>query len=1628
VTLLHTPPESTPPRDTLAHVDTLAAGYQLGPLLSGRLHLTSVAAAGPSLTMRQAPDSTWDWAGLLPASEAPADTGAAMPIRIDRMRVTEGRFRAAFYAGGRDSIATVRGLTVRAADLHTAPAVRGRLDTLGLRAHLPGDDMPLRLGLGGRLAPTRVRLDTLRLTSSRSRVVGGGQARVPSDSGRTLDAVDLRLHATPFALHDLTSLVPGLALSPEETIQLALHVTGSGQRLRARADAAFSGGGALQVDAAATPTTSARDTAQLYYRLDATATDLTTSLVGPLRPDSNRITGSVDATLRGPSLSSLSGPMTAQLRETRWGSFRVPALTLNSTVENGTASLALEGTLNDAALAVEGQAQPFDTTVSASLTARVREANVGAFAPALGLESRLSGTLDVSGRALTSDAPQFDATLALAPSRFGDQSIRSGRLQLAVDTSEATVNGRLGIGGGSVRASGRAALDGSERFALTRARVNALDAAALLGDTTASQVNGSLALEGQGFAPETMRLDGRLALQDSHYGPYHLSALDGSGALEGGRVQADLQTTLNGGTWRLAATGRPFAPAPSVEVTEGRFRNVDIGPFLQDSTQSSALSGRLQASTTGLSPDTLAARLSVALDTSQVNRQRIDGGTLEARFAEGRATGSVALALPDGSLRLGAQAEPYAPTPSFRVTEGQFEGVDALALAGLSGSTVLSGTLQGRGRGTSAQDLVLEGRLGLSGSRINRAELSEGTLQVSAEQGRATLEGTWRGAGGRAQLRGTIDSLAHTPSYTVRTAAGGLDLAALAGTDSLAARLDTLLWTMEGRGDALSTLTADAQLRAGGRVGPLRVDEATLTGRLRTGRLTLDTLMVDSNVLQALGGGRVALADTSTTSDFSVSAQVNDLRPLRRLVGARTLQIRRGVVEARLYGAAGAQRFDGTLELTNLTYDDTRLAEADLTFNGQQGTDQPLRQARLRGALGFLSIGGLAVERTRMDATYDGSGATVRANTTLDQQHSGELEARVQPDSAATTIALRRLNLRMGPDQWSLQQPTTFTVGTAYTVDSLRLTSGAQHIAAHGVVDPSGTQDLTVDIENLNVGAVAPLAGLSGINGTLGMGLRLTGPAAAPTLDSDLDLQFESEDEPVGALQMSATYDSLRLALDAQLSHTNGSTLTAGGTLPADLRLAAPTPVDVSAQPVELDLSTAGFPLGWMDPFLDPATVQDVEGQLAADMAVRGTLENPALDGSASVLEGGAALPALGTRYSDGTARIRLAEDRLTVETLRVRSSNGGRMEATGVVNFPQLTVGTFDLSLNADDFIAIDTRAYRQSIIDGSMTLQGTTARPDLTGTVRVQSTDVYYSEVMAETASSLTAVSLTEQDQLVLEDRFGVRTSAADTSSYDAYEALSMDLAVQIERNSWLRSQSTPEMNIQFTGDLDLTKAHQEDPQVFGTIRVLEGRSTVRQFGQEFQITDGSLTFNGDPAAPYLNLSAAYEQRSRTTRQSEVRITLSLEGRPEDLSPSLSSQPPMDTRNILSYLATGRPAGALFGGRAGGGGNFATQMALGQATNVVENLAASGLGLDVVQLQIRPSGASYLTLGRYFTPRFYASIEQPVTTSGLSSSSEAAYVPDLTLEYRLTNVLVLRALNNQQSSQLNLLFERSY
>jgi translocation and assembly module TamB len=254
------------------------------------------------------------------------------------------------------------------------------------------------------------------------------------------------------------------------------------------------------------------------------------------------------------------------------------------------------------------------------------------------------------------------------------------------------------------------------------------------------------------------------------------------------------------------------------------------------------------------------------------------------------------------------------------------------------------------------------------------------------------------------------------------------------------------------------------------------------------------------------------------------------------------------------------------------------------------------------------------------------------------------------------------------------------------------------------------------------------------------------------------------------------------------------------------------------------------------------------------------------------------------------------------------------------------------------------------------------------------------------------------------------------------------------------WLRKGSNPEMDIQFTGQLDVQKDAGEDLKAFGTIEVVPDVSRLVQFGRVFEIEEGTLAFNGPVGDPRLAITAVFEPRTGSVRgtgtntNAGVRILLGVTGRPEDPTLDLSAEPPMEQSDIFCYIATNSPCGEFAQGGDGdglSGGQLASQVAIGQATSLVEGLVSEGVGVDIFRIQERGEGAFYLVVGEYVTPNLFVSVEQPITQDEQRGTN--SQVPDLTIEYEIQRWLLLRAVRRttqlgQNAVNLNFLVEYGY
>ena len=1620
----------------MAHVDTLTARYRLLPLLRNRLHLTDIYLASPYVRMEQDSTGAWDLLNVVATDSAAVDTArseqTALVIELDHFDLRQGTVEAAFYASGRDSVVVARDIGVEMGAMRLGEDLAFRLDTLYTRISPPyASDGPIELALGGALDGQRFTLDGLRLQSPRSNVVGRGVLAMPSEENDQGRGLDFTLTARPLVFEDLRLFAP--ALDPEGSLELELYVKGEQERIEARAEAAFSDGARLTLEGVMTPP----GERPARYRATGRLRGLDPALFTSDPAQTAHLNADLDVDLQGPSPEQFDGRAGLVLFDARYGAYALARTTLDATFADGLARIDLQTGLRGAAFTLTGDLRPFDASPSYDLTGRVADLDLGRFAEGGDMTSDLTATFAVEGRGLDPDSAVVDAVITLAPSRINAYALREGRLSAQLRDGALGFDARVLLPEGLVAAAGDAAFRGDDvRYRVRQGQVRNLDVAALTGDTVRSAVNADFTLDGRGTDPEAMALRARLDVRPSTYGPYRIARANLFADLRGGRMGLTAGADLGeGGALTLSGAAYPFRDVVSYQVSQARFSNVDIGYFTQDTTQHSDLNGALALRGQGTTPAAMVLDARLDLAPSRLNEQPIERARLDAGLRRGTLTFDAGLDLPSGRTTLAGSARPFDAVPTYTVDDGTFRGIDVGALAGNPElQTNLNGSLALDGRGLEPETMALDARLAFEPSTVNAAELREGTVTASLSDGQARLEAALAFDAGQVRLDAAGQLQGDVPQYEAHGRITDLDLARLTGADTLAARF-TAAFDVEGEGTDPQTMRLAGRVTARqGAFETLRLDTLTAAFLLSDGVVRIDSLLLRSNVAEAQAGGRIALFDTTgaAASDFRLDAEVVSLEPVRPLVPAEVFSLRQGSLEATVQGPSDALRVEARVQLNSLVYDATRLAGLEARASGVLGPDRRPLRGEGRIDLNYLATSTLTARLTTLEADYDGDEVAFSAETALDARRDARLTGRLDLRPERRRLLLEDLGLRLDDDRWTLAAPATIAYGEAYRIDSLVLSSGEQRIAAGGVIDPAGTQDFHLVVESLRTGGFADLLGFRNLGGTLSTTLDLTGPAEAPLLTGRLNYDLRHQETPVGTLRLDLDYADRRMNVDAQLTHVEGSTLDLAGFVPLDLRLAPAEPVapdaagvqvasGEAAGEVDLRMTSDGFSLDWARPFLDPETVDDLQGRLTTDVRITGSMDAPVLDGTVRLDDARVGMPALGLAYEDIRARLTLRDNNVIVDEAVLHS--GGTVTASGRIEMPELTLGQFAIDIRLDDFRAIDTDEY-QSVVSGTLALSGTTDAPAVSGALQLYNTDIYLTQTAG---GDVQPVELTQEDVRMLEEFFGYRVSRADTTTSDLYEALALDLTVEMDRDTWVRQTSNPELAIELTGTVEIQKAPDEELQLFRSIEVLPQRSYVRQFGRRFDLTQGTITFNGPISELMMDVGARHEVRSRDhPGQPEAVITLNLAGRLDDLSFTLGSDPPMDNADIVSYLATGRPASQAFSfGGGGEGGGLLTQgggLAANQLAGMLEGVAAEGLGLDVIEIQQDGLRGTQLVAGKYVSPRLYVGINQPIALSSAANASTGTNPTEVTLEYEVFEWLLLQALSGTSTSSVRL------
>ncbi len=1455
----------------------------------------------------------------------------------------------------------------------------------------------------GSLSPGVIQLDTLhsnlvwhnevlRLAATASIRTDQGQFQIDTlsldGSGSSVRAhgyigqqTSLDITAEPISSDILSSILPDM----DENLVMSAKLQGAGDSLHLAFDGESTGGSTLRLRGSTQTDTPFLHLDTLEFK-DLNLAYLSSGLTG-------KLTGFIHGYAEGKSWDSLDGHVTAALEAGDLAGIPIKSASLTGSMAEGLVQVSLESDLALGSLNVTGILHP--SSASGQLSGQFTNLDMQVLAPQY--ESSLSGSL----RAGWGDS--LDGHIKLSPGRLGNMKIDGGELQLY--SREETFWIAAAVYSDSTQISLQA--DRQESGIAGRLEVQALDAGALIDQENVKSRINLVAESTTNWPPDSIMV--QVVVQPSSWKEISVEQGHIELLLYGLDLDVDGHMEFPSGDAMVRGSINFDSNLPAWTLNQGQIRGLDLRDFGVDAHTD--LNVRLQISGTG----TEMAQGQVIIDSSRVNQESVHGGDILINMSGGRVVMDNRLEIGAGMFHSRVTAHPSSPSPAVEVEEGIFEQIDLGALLDIdSFSTRLSGQIDSlrwsdSGYAVLTLDVGAVDSVEISGAQL-QVQTSGDTLsaagKIEVDHGYLEIGQMRTVPGQEITAQGSFRNLPLDGFGFANTALNGSFDVGITGTD-----LQTMT-VHHARIEADST-----------KIRGVQFDQIRVAGTMEDGNIRLSQFHVSGDAGHLAGEGGVSLFGGSADS-LRFSGTVTNAALLADWTGGSPVS---GSGEDSLWGQLtyrqDSLRWAAGINTGPLAWKSARLFRASGYAEGTLQDFQP-RIGRGDLTLERMSVPNLSVRQALFGVAGSQDGIHYEGLLQVDDLRS--LYVKGEADFKDRKGILSNLDMYLGEDEWNLGAPAEILVDDGIRVRYFVLKSKDQEINLDGILNPEGEQRLGLYLYNVQMAPFTDVLGLPELGGVANADLFFRGPATAPQLKGTLNLMVDSENKRVGSVDARIDYQENGLDVEADFIHADGSTLTISGILPLDLRLRKE--VEGVFPEASLTLRANNFNLAWVSPFLPQSEISSLRGRLTAEIGVTGSHTSPDLTGELLLSDGYVRLPQLGIAPGDFEMRTVLSQDTVYVEQMAA-SSGRGTANGSGYVTLAESNQGSIDLALNLSDFRAVNTAPYAADV-SGSLAIGGILRRPELTGHIEMDNAVIRPQDVPVTLEDG--SINFTEADLQMLEQYFNIRASVWDTTTYSLVDALSMNLSVGIPGTVRLQSLQNPEMAVLLSGSLSLNKDPYKEQELHGTVSIVPELSYLRQFGRRFDIRRGRVTFAGPATNPFFDLQAALDIPNRSGQDTPVTILLDTSGRlqdPESLTLELRSEPvQLDRADMISYMATGRPAADAF--QLGGGGALqsGSDLALQQLSSLVAGAAASGLGLDVVQIDPETGGGVTLTAGKYVSRRLFASVKWPITEAPTASNNSVENNRELMIEYSLYPWLVARMRGESGAAGLSLLYQYTW
>ena len=337
----------------------------------------------------------------------------------------------------------------------------------------------------------------------------------------------------------------------------------------------------------------------------------------------------------------------------------------------------------DGSVTAQGTARPFADVLAYTVDeGRLQNFDIAAVTGDT-THTDLTGPFALSGSGTDPRTLALDLALGLRDSRYDTYAISAADVSATLRGGNLTFDAEADFAEiGRIDAVGSARPFAEPLTYQASGNVRNFDLAALTGDPgQSSDLTGAFDVNGTGTDPETLALDLRLDLRDSRFRQQQITAGTVTGTLRGGALDLTVDATTPEGALTFAVAGRPFDEVPTLRLSEGSFRGVNLALVLDNPALQTDLNGRLELDASGFDPQLSDIEGRVILLPSRINGALLDAGTVRFDLAQGYAEASADLDFQQGAAALTFTGRPFDERPTYR-TAGTLDSLEIGALLG----------------------------------------------------------------------------------------------------------------------------------------------------------------------------------------------------------------------------------------------------------------------------------------------------------------------------------------------------------------------------------------------------------------------------------------------------------------------------------------------------------------------------------------------------------------------------------------------------------------------------------------------------------------------------------------------------------------------------------------------------------------------------------------------------------------------------------------------------------------------------------------------------------------------------------------------------------------------------------